>query len=135
MEGYKKLLTRYDKIDCLSFAFESQQPVVCDFLVRKLSGRLNFLLLRVDIPALGYVIGNTSLPVTELRLQCWRSNDDDDDGITALLQALQFNKEKLHNHQVLAIHNNLLNGADVTLLASVLKACTRITRADLSFKF
>ena len=84
----------------------------------------------VDIPALGYVIGNTSLSITQLRLQCWRLNDD---GITALLQALQY-KENLHNLRVLAIQYNLLNGAHVTLLASVLKACTRLTGADLSFK-
>ena len=46
---------------------------------------------------------------------------------------MEFNKGKLHNLQVLDIHNNLLNGAHVTLLASVLKACTRLTRACLDF--
>ena len=135
VERLQKLSTYYGTNNCLSFAFESQQPVVCDYLVRELSCSFGSLLLGVfDIPALRYVIGNTSLPVTELHLTWWRSNDDDDDGITALLQALQFNKEKLHNLRVLEICNILLNGAHVTLLASVLKACTRLTRADLSFK-
>ena len=137
LERLQKLSTHYDTTYCLSFAFESQQPVVCDCLVRNLSGRFNFFLRFVDIPALGYIIGNTSLPVTELRLQCWiwkDDDDDDDDGITALLQALQFNKEKLHNLQLLDIYSNFLNSADVTLLASVLKACTRLTRAVVSFK-
>ena len=59
--------------------------------------------------------------------------DNDDDGITALLQALQFNKEKLHNLQVLYTDDRLLN-THVTLLASVLKACTRLTTASLCFK-
>ena len=63
VERLQKLSTRYDTKRFLSFAFESQQPVVCDFVVRTLSGKLYFFLLRVDIPALGYVIGNTSLPV------------------------------------------------------------------------
>ena len=122
-----------DTVRCLHFAFESQQPVVCDNLVRKISGQFNFLLLRfVDIPALGYVIGNTSLPVTELHSIYYQLNDD---GSTALLQALEFNKEKLRNLQLLTLHsNNLLNGAHVTLLASVLLSCTRLTRADLGFK-
>ena len=132
VERLQKLSTHYDTTDCLSFAFESQQPVVCDCLVRNLSSRFNHLLLRlVDIPALRYVIGNTSLPVTELRLQCW---EDDEDVITALLQALQFNKENLHNLQVLDIYSFFLNSAHVPLLASVLKACTRLTTADVSFK-
>ena len=122
-----------DTISCLHFAFESQQPVVCDNLVRKISGQFNFLILRfVDIPALGYVIGNTSLPVTMLHSTYYQFNDD---GSTALLQTLEFNKEKLHNLQVLSIHSNmLLNGAHVTLLASVLKACTRLTRAHFRLK-
>ena len=90
------------------------------------------LLSFVDIPALGYVIGNTSLPVTKLSLEYRSMNDDD--GITALLQALEFNKKKLHNLQVLVIINNLLNEAHVTLLASVLKACTKLTGAVLCFK-
>ena len=123
----------YDTTDYLHFAFESQQPVVCDYLVRKISGQFKSFPLRfVDIPAFGYVVGNTSLPVTELSLEYWSMNDDD--GITALLQALDFNKENLHNLQVLYIRDNLLNGAHVTLLASVLKACTRLTRAVLYFK-
>ena len=131
VERIQKLSTHYDTTDCLSFAFESQQPVVCDCLVRNRSSWIDLLLGVVDILALRYVIGNTSLPVTELHLGCWRLNDD---GITALLQALQFNKEKLHNLQVLEIYSNFLNGAHVTLLASVLKACTRLTGADLSLK-
>ena len=114
----------------LHFAFESQQPAVCDYLVSNISGRFYFIHSRFsDIPALGYVIGNTSLPVTELSPEYC----GDDDGITALLQALEFNKGKLHNLQVLDIHNTLLNGAHVTLLVSVLKACTRLTRACLGF--
>ena len=134
VERLQKLSTHYDTTDCLSFVFESQQPVVCDCLVRNLSGRFSYLLLGVlDIPALRYVIGNTSLPVTELHLRCWILNDDDD-GITALLQALQFNKEKLNNLQKLAIIDTVLNGAHVTLLASVLKACTKLSRAVVTFK-
>ena len=50
VERILKLSTHYDTTHCLSFAFESQQPVVCDHLVRKLSGRFKFLLLRfVDV--------------------------------------------------------------------------------------
>ena len=135
VERLQKLSTHYDTTYCLSFAFESQQPAVCDCLVRNKSVRFSYLSLGVvDIPALHYIIGNTSLPVTELSFRCWILNEDDEDGITALLQALQFNKEKLHNLQVLDIYRNFLNGADVTLLASVLKACARLTGADLSFK-
>ena len=132
VERLQNLLTRYDTNHCLSFAFESQQPVVCDFLVRTLSGKFHFLLLRVDIHGLGYVIGNTSLPVTELSLMYFPS--DDDDVSTALLRALQLNKEKLHNLQELNIFDSFLNNAHVTLLASVLKACTRLTKASLCFK-
>ena len=121
-----------DTTHYLHLAFESQQPAVCDYLVRKLSGRLCFFIGNVDIPALGYVIGNTSLPVTEiLSMYC---PDDDDDGITTLLQTLEFNKKKLHNLQVLVILINVLNGAHVKILASVLKACTKLTRAAVSFK-
>ena len=132
VERLQNLLTRYDTNHCLSFAFESQQPVVCDFLVRTLSGKFHFLLLRVDIHGLGYVIGNTSLPVTELSLMYFPS--DDDDVSTALLRALQVNKEKLHNLQELNIFDSFLNNAHVTLLASVLKACTRLTKASLCLK-
>ena len=134
VERLQKFPTYYDTAQYIQLAFESQQPVVCDFLVRRKSGQLKFFLLRfVDIPALGYVIGNTSLPVTELS-PVYFPLDDDDDGITALLQALEFNKGKLHNLQVLVILNKLLNGAHVTLLASVLRACTRLITAAFGFK-
>ena len=114
----------YSRKHSLHFAFESQQPAVCDYLVRLRYGRFTSPLRFVDIPALGYVIGNTSLPVTELSpIYC--------DESTALLQALEFNKEKLHNLQVLDIYNICLNGAHVTLLTSVIKACTRLTRVGL----
>ena len=121
MERLQKLYIQPYRTHYLHFAFESQQPAVCDYLVRKISGRFYFIFSRfVDIPALSYVIGNTSLTDTELSPEYC----DDDDVITALLQTLEFNKGKLHNLQVLDIHNNLLNDAHVTLLASVLKACT-----------
>ena len=132
VERLQKFPTNYDTTYYIQLAFESQQTVVCDFVVRIKSGQFKLFFLRfVDIPALGYVIGNTSLPVTKLSLDYRSMNNDD--GITALLQALEFNKENLHNLQVLIL-TNLLNGAHVTLLASVLKACTRLTRARFRLK-
>ena len=132
--GVERLQKLFKELHSLHYAFESQQHAVCDYLVKKIYGQFSFPLSFVDIPALGYVIGNTSLPITTLRLVYHILSDDYDDGIIALLQALEFNKEKLRNLQILDIQHNLLNGADVTLLASVLKACTRLTRAVLSFK-
>ena len=107
-------------------AFESQQQVVCDAVVKQLRGRiwLYFTLTPSDRSALGYVISTTSQQVTHLLVPpC--------DDITQLLQ--QISCKDFRKLETLII-SDPMNDAGLQALSGVLKSCTGLQYADLKFQ-
>ena len=134
MERLRKLFNSrsYKTADFMQFAFESQQPVVCDEVVMRENGKFHFLLPSLmvsDLSAIGYVISCTSQPITELDFYSCTFGDDI---ITALLQLLQFHQRKLHQLEVLTIPY-VNNSADVRAAASVITTCTSLRKVSLNF--
>ena len=103
----------------LNFAFESQQQLVCDEVVRSLGGKF----LTPDLSALGYVICPTSRAITEIELPPCST-------VSSLLQ--QICGINLHQLQILSIRETL-NDYGMKALSDVLKSCTSLKRSYLKF--
>ena len=102
LKNLQKILDRgYDKEAYLHFAFESQQQVVSNEIVKRLHGQFRFYntLTSSDVSAIDYTISTTSEKIVEIKLPC--CNKDGDDRITSLLQTIQ--RQDLHNLQTLVI--------------------------------
>ena len=117
VERLHKLLCAgsYNK-EFMHFAFESQQPAVCDEVVKRIGGKFHtftFGETLSDVSAVRYVISATSQPISELHLNRYSKDDDIFD---AILQLLQFHKKKLHSLEVLGMI--VYNNADVEFLGT-----------------
>ena len=133
LERLHKLLCAgsYDK-EFMHFAFESQQPAVCDEVVKYTHGEFNidmFSKTLSDVSAFGYVISATSQPIYKLDLDKTFLNEEI---LDASLQLLQFHKEKLHQLEVLKVY--VYNSAQAVALASFLNTCINLREAVLYFK-
>ena len=115
-----------DELLLLRCAFESQQQVVCDEVVKQLQGqiRLSTTLTPSDRSVLDYVISTTSQQVTQLNLpRC--------DNITLLLQQISCKDfRKLESLIILSP----MNDAGLQALSVILKHCTGLQHASLSFQ-
>ena len=123
---YETLGERYDNRTLLHCAFESQQQVVCDEVVKQLWGRiwLYHTLTPSNRSVLGYVISTTSQPITELRVpHC--------DDITQLLQ--QISCKDFRKLKILEI-SDPMNDAGLQAISGVLKSCTMLQCAKLKFQ-
>ena len=139
-------------------AYESQQRVVCDSIVKESRGELSYnnsTLSPADMTAVGYVISTTSHPVTHLamdechlhddhvrtllkkiihnRLKCiekihFRGNNIGDEGAVALADGLK----SCSNLQVLALSVNNIGAEGTVALADGLKSCSNLQDLDLS---
>ena len=134
VERLHKLLCAgsYDK-EFMHFAFESQQPAVCDEVVKYTHGEFCSIMVGTtlsDVSAIGYVISAISQPIYKLDLdQFFFLNEEITD---ASLQLLQFHKKKLHQLEVLKM-NVHLNSAQVAVLASFLNTCISLREALFRF--
>ena len=130
VERLHKLLCAglYDK-EFMHFAFESQQPAVCDEVVKHTRGEFcsdMFGETLSDLSAIGYVLSATSQPIYKLDLYGLGGKIMD-----ASLQLLQFHKKKLHQLEKLKI--DMCNSALVSVLASFLNTCINLKEALLYF--
>ena len=113
----------------MCYGYESQQQNVCDEVVKKRNGSLQFysFLTPTDLQAIGYVLTTTSQSVTELLLRHYY----DDDRITILLEHLsQINLNKLKYLSIyLTIHGN-----EIVMLVNILKSATNLYCLTLHIK-
>ena len=112
----------------MHFAFESQQPAVCDEVVKHTRGEFHsemFGETLSDLSAIGYVISSTSQAISKLDI-CGLGEIMD-----ASLQLLQFHKNNLHHLEVLKV--TFRNSAQVIVLSSFLSTCLSLREALLRF--
>ena len=123
---YGILHKNYDELSLLRCAFESQQLLVYDEVVKQLQGQiwLYSTLTPSDRSALGYVISTTSQPVTRLVVPYC-------DDITQLLQ--QISCKDFRKLEILVISDSM-NDSGLHALSGVLKSCTMLKYACLKFK-
>ena len=130
LERLHKLLCvrSYDE-EFMHFAFESQQPALCDELVKYTHGEFNidmFGKTLSDVSAFGYVISATSQPIYKLNFYHFY-----DEFMDASLQLLQFHKKKLYQLEELKL--NVYKSAQVAVLASFLNTFLNLRKIVLHF--
>ena len=126
---HKLLCARSYKQGLMHFAFESQQPAVCDEVVKRRCDEFCFDMISEtlsDVSAIGYVISATSQPIHMLDLRSLYGKITD-----ASLQLLQFHKKKVHQLEVLGV--NVHNSAQTVVLASFLNTSMSLRKAWLGF--
>ena len=112
-------------------AYESQQRVACDSIVKGSGGKLSYnsyILSLADMTAVGYVISTTSHPVTLLAMDGCHLHDDH---VRTLLKKIILNKlkciEEMH------FHGNNIGDEGAVALADGLKSCSNLQRLYLSY--
>ena len=118
---------RVYRVQC---AYESQQRVVCDIIVKGSKGKLNFnnsTLSPADMSAVGYVISTTSHPVTHLAMAGCHLHDDH---VTTLLKKIIHNKLKCIEE--MCFHINNIGDEGAVALADGLKSCSNLQYLALS---
>ena len=110
-------------------AYESQQHVVCDSIVKGSMGKLSYdicILSLADMTAIGYVISTTSHPVTELSMVRSHLHVDH---VRTLLRNISNNKLKCIKN--LDLHGNNIGSEGVVALADGLKSCNNLQILNL----
>ena len=129
VERLHKLLCAGSDKEFMHFAFESQQPAVCDEVVKHTRGEFHsrvFGETLSDVSAFGYVISATSQPISKLNFHHFY-----DEIMDASLQVLLLHKKKLHQLEVLDLH--VQNSAQVAVVASFLNTCVNLRKVVLHF--
>ena len=105
-------------------AYESQQLVVCNNIVKGIKGKLtyrNYTLTLADMTAIGYVISTTSHPITELDMAgCYLH----DDHVRTLLREVSHNKLKYIKD--MRFHLNNIGDGGAVALADGLNSCNNL---------
>ena len=126
----RNLIHNAETVKVLRYAFESQQKLVCDEIMKQKKGSLRCydILTPTDLQAIGYIIATTSEPVSELRL-----NDClyDDDRITILLE--QLSQKKVCALNTLEICSTIYSN-EISRLVNVLKFATSLIDLELNIK-
>ena len=123
---FKKLIKTYrNDLLPIHYGYESQQPDVCDEVVKQLNGSLKFytLLTPTDVLAIGYVIATTSQPVTKLSLYSLY-----DDTLKILLA--QQSEKTIHNLKDLNLSSPIY-GKQLLMLINILKSATNLENIEL----
>ena len=110
-------------------AYESQQRVVCDRIVKRSRGKLSYntsTLSLADMTAVGYVISTTSHPVTHLAMAGCHLHDDH---VRTLLKKIIHNKLKCIEDMRFPYNNIGTEGA--VALAGGLKSCSNLQDLNL----
>ena len=120
----------YASVYGVQCAYESQQHVVCDSIVKGSRGKLSYYnstLSLADMTAVGYVISTTSHPVTRLAMDGCHLHDDH---VRTLLKKIILNKlkciEEMH------FQGNNLGAKGAVALADGLKSCSNLKVLNLS---
>ena len=114
-----------------NYAFESQQKIFCDGVVKVNNGMLDFidLMTPTDFLSVGYVIKTSSHPIIELSIESYFDQHDDDRNFLVLSQLQDSNLSQL---KVLKFCSLIFN-ADTESLCEVLKNAKNIQRLELKF--
>ena len=112
----------------MRYGYESQQLDVCDEVVKRLYGSLQFynLVTHTDLLAIGYVIANSSQLVTKLLLSL-----QNDDTLKIILEPLS--QKNLHNLEELHLYP-LIYGKHLFMLINILKSATNLKTITLRIK-
>ena len=111
-------------------AYESQQRVVCDSIVKGSRGELSYsysTLSPADMTAVGYVISTTSHPVMHLAMAGCHLHDYH---VRTLLKKIIHNKLKCIEEK--CFHGNSIGAEGAVALADGLKSCSNLQGLDLS---
>ena len=111
-------------------AYESQQHVVCNSIVKGSMGKLSCVLCILslaDMTAIGYVISTTSHPVTVLDMGRCHLHDDH---IRTLLRNVSYNKLKFIKN--LDLQGNNIGSEGAVALADGLKSCNNLQTLNLN---
>ena len=110
-------------------AFDLQQQIVCDEVLKGKSGRLMSFNVQTpaDIQAMDYVIATSSLPLTQLTIQTY---EHDDERIISLFSHLQ--KKDLQELKFISFGTLFDNGT--ASLCEVVKSATNITFLALTIE-
>ena len=121
--------TDWDGLYLCQCAFDLQQQIVCDEVLKRNSGRLMCINVQTpaDILAIDYVIATSSLSLTQLLIH---SYEHDDERIISLFSHLQ--KKDLQELNELSFGTLFDNGT--ASLCEVIKSATNITVLMLSIK-
>ena len=113
------------------YAFESQQQVVCDEVVKQRDGALTFnrTLTPTDIQAIEYLVTTTSQPITKFVLKYYHY--DEDDNITNLLERLT--EKDLCKLKTLEMPFKIC-GNKVNILSNILKSATNLNILIIKLK-
>ena len=113
------------------YAFESQQQLVCDEVVKQRNGALCFFKIHTptDIQAIEYLITTTSQPITKLVLKYYHY--DEDDYITILLERLT--RKDLCKLETLEFSFKLSDNK-VNILFNILKLATNLNKLVIKLK-
>ena len=133
-------------------AYESQQHVFCDSIVKESRGKLSYnhsALSLADMTAVGYVISTASHPVTHLAMASCHLHDDH---VRTLLKKIILNKlncieemrfhgnsigaegglKSYNNLQTLDLSRNHIGDESAVALADGLKSCSNLQTLDLT---
>ena len=120
-------LKRDDDLFCVQCAFESQQSIACDYVVK--SGALSFtnhFLTPSDFTAIGYAMCHGSCPVTKLTFnKCNLSTE----GITAFLEEI---KDKVSSITTICFHHKACVTEQLVTLKWLLKEAVSLKVLDIS---
>ena len=113
------------------YAFESQQQLVCDEVVKQQNGALTFnkTITPTDIPAIEYLVTTTSQPITKFVLKYY--HHDENDNITTLLERLS--EKDLCKLKTLEIPFKIC-GNKVNILSKILKSATNLNILIIKLK-
>ena len=113
------------------YAFESQQQLVCDEVVKQRDGALTFnkTLTPTDIQAIQYLVTTTSQPITKFVLKYY--HHDEDDNITTLLERLS--EKDLCKLKTLEMPFKIC-GNQVNILSKILKSATNLNILIIKLK-
>ncbi len=122
--GYNYLSSSSILFHC---ALESQQQIVCDIIGEYCEGRYDIVWpTPSDLNAMGYVILNTSHPVTAISFHICRDSTD----ITDFLECIRGKDFSTLQTLMLTVH---IKNNSSPALSDILKSCTSLIRLQLSF--
>ena len=123
-----------------NYAFESQQKIFCDGVVKVNKSMLHFinLMTPTDFLSVGYVIKTSSHPVIDLSIESYFDQHDDDRNFLVLSQLQDSNLSQLQDSNLCQLKAlkfcSLICNADTESLCEVLKNAKNIQRLELKFK-
>ena len=122
-------LFSHDVMELCRYALESQKKTLSDKILKDNSSQLKFYgaTTPTDLLSIEYVIATSSLPITEIVIECYHDNHN---SMRALLQQLQ----KANVQQLDDLNIGDICDEETNSLCEVLQTATNITRLDLNIK-